>query len=206
MSRANIKSCKICRREGEKLFLKGERCYSGKCSFAKRSYGPGPHGKMSRKHSEYGLRLREKQKARRIYGLTERQFKKYFSLARRQKGMTGENLLIILEKRFDNVIYRLNLASSRKEARLLVTHGHFLINSRRSNIPSAELKTGDKISLKERSKERFKLMVEKMKDKHFPGWLSFDPETLTGQVMTPVLRNMIDTPLEERLIVEHYSR
>lgn len=206
MNRVTKKSCKLCRREGEKLFLKGERCFSTKCAFGRRSYAPGPHGKRPRKLSEYGIRLREKQKARRIYGLSERQFKKYFKIAAQKAGITGENLLILLEKRLDNVIFRLNLADSRVAARQFVGHGHFLVNNRKCNICSRSVKRGDEISIIEKSKEVFKKAVEKIKDRQLPPWLVFNPEKMSGKITAEVSKAMIDTPLDERLIVEHYSR
>jgi small subunit ribosomal protein S4 len=206
VSRVTKKSCKLCRREGEKLFLKGDRCLTAKCSYSKRSYAPGPHGKRPKKFSEYGLRLREKQKARRIYGLNERQFKNYFGLASRRPGITGENLLIMLEKRLDNVIYRLGLAASRAQARELVGHGHFLVNGRTRNVASSRVKVKDQIVVKEKSRGALKSAAEIAKDKQLPPWLTFDPAAWAGSVVSEVTRTMIDTPIDDRLIVEHYSR
>jgi small subunit ribosomal protein S4 len=206
VSRVTKKSCKLCRREGEKLFLKGNRCLTAKCAFSRRSYAPGPHGKRPRKFSEYGLRLREKQSARRIYGLTEQQFKDYFYRAAKKPGVTGENLLIMLEKRLDNVIFRLGLADSRPGARQLVTHRHFQINGRICNIPSYQVKAGDQIMIIEKSRPAFKEVFEKIKEKSLPTWLTFNQDNLTGCVVAEVTREMIDTPIDDRLIVEHYSR
>lgn len=203
--------CKLCRREGEKLFLKGERCLSSKCAFERRPYTPGSHGRRGafrRKVSDYGLQLREKQKARRIYGVMERQFRRYFRMAERQPGMTGVNLLTILERRLDNVVYRLGFADSRAQARQLVSHGHFELNGQKVTIPSMLVKPGDRISVRESSRQLpyFRSVVEKLGQITVPEWISLTPSTLTGQILTSPSREQIDVPLAEQLIVEYYSR
>lgn len=208
MARYKEAVCRLCRREGMKLFLKGDRCYSDKCTLNRRSAVPGQHGQGRRKVSEYGLQLREKQKARRIYGVLERQFRRYFALAERQKGITGENLLRLLERRLDNVVFRLGLASSRPEARILVTHGHFLVNGRRVQIPSYLVKVGDEIQVSEKSKAmaKFKDIAEAIVHRTPPAWLELDKEALKGRVLTLPAREDIDAPIEEHLIVELYSK
>jgi len=201
--------CRQCRREGEKLFLKGDRCYSDKCAVERKNYSPGMHGQGRRqKVSEYGLQLREKQKTRRIYGVLEKQFRNYFDKADRQQGITGENLLILLERRLDNVVYRLGFAASRKEARQLITHGHFTINGKKASIPSMLVKVNDVIQVKEKSKElaKFQEIKEQAAYKTPPEWLSVDVENLTGRVLAYPVREQIDTPVNEQLIVELYSR
>jgi small subunit ribosomal protein S4 len=201
--------CRQCRREGEKLFLKGDRCYSEKCAVERKNYAPGAHGQGRRqKVSEYGLQLREKQKTRRTYGILEKQFHNYFDKADRQAGITGENLLIILERRLDNVVYRLGFAASRKEARQLVNHGHFIINGKKASIASLLVRVGDVIQVKETSKSiaKFQEIKEQAAYKTPPEWLSVDVENLTGQVLAYPLREQIDTPVNEQLIVELYSR
>lgn len=199
----------MCRREAEKLYLKGERCYSEKCSLEKKPYIPGQHGKSRRgKPTEYGLQLREKQKAKRFYGVQERQFRNYFEKADRQAGVTGDNLLTMLERRLDNVVYRMGLGSSRKEARQLVNHGHFLVNGRKVNIPSMLVKVGDTISVREKSKEspKFKELQAQAAYRTPPEWLEINAETLTGRVIAYPKREQIDAPIDEHLIVELYSR
>jgi small subunit ribosomal protein S4 len=201
--------CRYCRGEGEKLFLKGDRCYSEKCAVERKPFGPGAHGQGRRqKPTEYGLQLREKQKTKRTYGLMEKQFRNYFKRAERQKGITGENLLILLERRLDNVVYRLGFASSRKEARQLVNHGHFTINGKKATIPSMMVRVGDIIQVKEKSREsaKFKEIKEQAAYKTPPEWLSVDVENLAGTVLAYPVRNQIDTPVSEQLIVELYSR
>jgi len=201
--------CRLCRREGLKLFLKGDRCYSNKCAIERRSYAPGMHGQnRGKKPSEFGLQLREKQKARRVYGVLERQFRGYFDKATRQKGMTGENLLRLLERRLDNVVYRLGFAASRAEARQMVTHGHITVNGKRVNIPSYLVNVGEVISIKESSRDipRIKEMAEIIKDRTVPAWLSLDVNTLSGTVIKLPAREEIQVPIEEQLIVEKYSR
>ncbi len=200
--------CRLCRREGMKLFLKGEKCFTPKCPFERRSYAPGMHGQLRRKVSDYGIRLREKQRAKRIYGILERQFRKHFEDAERQHGATGENLLRILESRLDNVVFRLGFAESRAQARQLVRHGHFEVNGRKSDIPSYLVKPGDVISVRERSKqlEHFKMLAEALRRKQVPTWLSLDPQTMTGRVLALPRRDEIDAQINENLIVEFYSR
>ncbi len=213
MARYTGPVCKFCRREGEKLFLKGARCMSPKCSFERRSYPPGQHGKDAQfrrgRGSDYSLQLREKQKARRVYGVLERQFRRYFREALRRPGLTGSNLLAILESRLDNVIYRLGWADSRNHARLLVQHGHFLVNGRRTNIPSYLVVPGDVISVREGSRKRayFKELRAYMEDRPAaPEWLQVDPAAMQGTVLRMPERRDIDLPLNEQLIVEYYSR
>jgi small subunit ribosomal protein S4 len=203
--------CKLCRREGEKLFLKGDRCFSPKCAFERRSYPPGLHGRQGqfrRKESDYGMQLREKQKARRLYGVFERQFRRYFREAQRQKGLTGINLLILLERRLDNVIYRLGLASSRAQARQLISHGHFDINGRKTNIPSFLVSAGDVIVVRDKSKKttHFKDLAQIVDASRVPDWLKLDVKNLSGEVVGEPTRDHIDVTLNEQLIVEFYSR
>jgi len=203
--------CKLCRREGEKLFLKGDRCFSPKCAIERRSYPPGVHGRQSqfrRKESDYGLQLREKQKARRLYGVFERQFRRYFREAQRRKGLTGINLLIILEGRLDNVIYRLGFASSRAQARQLISHGHFDINGRKTNIPSYQVSGNDIIAVREKSQklDYFKAIVQNGDGTRVPEWLSLDLKNMTAKVLNEPTREHIDVTLNEQLIVEFYSR
>lgn len=209
MGRYTDAVCRQCRREGEKLFLKGDRCYSEKCSVERKNYPPGAHGQGRRKKvSEYGLQLREKQKTRRTYGILEKQFRNYFSKADRQQGITGENLLILLERRLDNVVYRLGFAASRKEARQLVNHGHITINGKKASIPSMLVRVNDVIQVKEKSKDlaKFQEIKEQAAYKTPPEWLSVDVENLTGRVLAYPVREQIDTPVNEQLIVELYSR
>lgn len=207
MARYTDAVCRLCRREGTKLFLKGDRCYSAKCAVTKRAKQPGQHGQSRRKPSDYGIQLREKQKARRAYGVLETQFRKYFEIAERSKGVTGENLLQLLECRLDNVVYRLGLAISRAQARQLIVHGHFLVNGSKVDIPSYLVSAGDVISVKERSQDYgiFK-DIKDTQAKLVPKWLEFNPETLTGKVVALPKREDIDLTIEEHLIVELYSR
>jgi small subunit ribosomal protein S4 len=203
--------CKLCRREGEKLFLKGDRCFSPKCAFERRSYPPGMHGRQaqfSRKESDFGVQLREKQKVRRLYGVFERQFRRYFHMAQRQKGMTGENMLVLLESRLDNVVYRLGLASSRAHARQLISHGHFDINGRKTNVPSYLTAVGDTIVVRDHSKKMtyFKDLAKEIDDSRIPTWLSLDSKNLSGRIVELPTRDQIDVALNEQLIVEFYSR
>lgn len=200
--------CKLCRREGMKLFLKGERCLSDKCAFERRSYGPGQHGQRQRKQSEYGVRLREKQKVKRLYGLLEKQFRNYYHRAARQKGITGENLLRLLERRLDNVVYRLGLAHSRKQARQLVRHNHLLVNGRRVNIPSYIVDKGDKVAVKEKSRrlEAFLTALERVDARGVPAWLEIDREQARGVVLSLPAREDIDQDIQEQLIIELYSK
>ncbi len=208
MARYTGPVCKMCRREGVKLFLKGDRCLSDKCSFNRRSYAPGQHGKSRRKFSEYGLQLREKQKLRRIYGILEAQMVRYFELAERKRGITGEVLLQLLETRLDNVVYRLNLAGSRREARQLVRHGYFRVNGKKVNIPSYQLKTGDVIQLKEGASDSLliKGILEANNGQNIPEWLELDTNVWTARVNSIPSREQIDIPIQEHLIVELYSR
>jgi small subunit ribosomal protein S4 len=205
-------ACKLCRREGEKLFLKGERCFTPKCAFDKRGFAPGQHGRTTQGRSEresvYGHQLRAKQKARRVYGTFERQFRRYYNVALRRRGLTGLNLLQILESRLDNVIFRLGYASNRAEARLLVTHGHFMVNGRRTDIPSMLIKPGDEIVVRDGSKSTtyFKGLSAEAETRTLPAWLSRDLKTLSGTVLRLPERSEIDGNLTEQLIVEYYSR
>ena len=208
MARYTGASCRLCRREGQKLFLKGERCYSDKCAIARRQYAPGQHGQNRKKVSEYGLQLREKQKAKRYYGVLESQFAKYFEMADRKAGVTGESLLAILESRFDNIIYRLGFADSRKEARQLVLHNHFTVNGKKANIPSMLLKAGDVIAVSEGSKtnEKIKAIIEANSARPVPKWLDSDRNTMTGRYVELPKREDIDLEIAEHLIVELYSK
>lgn len=200
--------CRLCRREGLKLYLKGDRCFTPKCAIERRAYPPGQHGQGRKKVSEYGLQLREKQKARRIYGILENQFRRYFEKAERQPGVTGENLLRLLERRLDNVIYRLGLGSSRSEARQLVRHGHFMVNGRKVNIPSYLIRVGDVITVREKSKEspRIKELLERAGDRTPPSWLELEAEQARASVVDLPSRDQIDATVQEHLIVELYSR
>ncbi|MHB1653504.1 MAG: 30S ribosomal protein S4 [Desulfitobacteriaceae bacterium] len=209
MARYTGPVCRLCRREGMKLFLKGDRCYSGKCAIDRRAYAPGQHGQSrGKKPTEYGIQLREKQKARRIYGVMEGQFRRYFDEANRQKGMTGENLLRLLERRLDNVAFRLGFASSRPEARQLVRHGHFTVNGKRVDIPSYLIRVGEVIAVQENSKNspRIKEILQSMGAKSSPGWLSLDANAAAGTVTALPTREDIQLPIQEHLIVEKYSR
>ncbi|WKY45439.1 30S ribosomal protein S4 [Eubacteriaceae bacterium ES2] len=209
MSRNIEASCRQCRREGAKLYLKGERCYStNKCAFERRPTPPGQHGKRRTKLSEYGQQLREKQKAKRIYGVLEKQFRDYFEIAAKQKGITGHNLLIHLESRLDNVVYRLGMATSRKEARQLVDHEHFMVNGKKVNIPSYILKEGDIIEVRQKSKksQKFKDIVETTENRMVAPWLSSDLENLSGKVTGRPAVEDLDVEIAEHLIVELYSK
>lgn len=207
MARYTGPVCRLCRREGTKLYLKGDRCYTDKCAINRRNYAPGQHGQGRKKITNHGMQLREKQKVRRYYGVLEGQFEKYFVMADTMSGITGENLLKILELRFDNIVFRLGLASSRAEARQLVVHGHFTLNGRKADIPSMILKTGDIIQVKEKSRSsiKFKDLVENHKNTA-PQWLEIDSENYTGKVVSEPAREDIELPIEERLIVEWYSK
>lgn len=208
MARYTGAVCKLCRREGKKLFLKGDRCYTGKCAFERRSYAPGQHGQNRSKNSEYGLQLRAKQQARRYYGIQEGQFHKYFLMAERKAGVTGENLLRICESRLDNVVYTLGWASSRAEARQLVTHAHFEVNGKKVDIPSYLLKAGDVVSIKQKSKDsvKFKAVLEANASRPVPAWLDLNAEALSAKVVALPEREQIEVPVEEHLIVEFYSK
>jgi small subunit ribosomal protein S4 len=208
MARYTKALCKLCRREGRKLFLKGDRCYTQKCAFEKRSYAPGHRGNIKPKVSEFGIRLREKQVMRRIYGLSEKQFRSYFEKASKSQAITGEKLIELLERRLDNVIFRMGMASSRQQARLLVRHGHVLVNGRKVDIPSYQVKEGSLLasSAKENSRKIFKKNLEGKADAVLPGWLTFNPEALEGKILKLPTRDQVDLQVEENLIVEHYSR
>ena len=207
MARYTGAVCKLCRREGKKLFLKGERCYTGKCAIERRAYAPGQHGQSRKKTSEYGLQLRAKQQARRYYGINESQFHKYFLMAERKQGMTGENLLRICESRLDNVVYLLGWANSRAEARQLVLHNHYLVNGKKVNIPSYLVDVNDEITIREKSAEAdyFKAMREGT-GKVLPSWLTIDASQLKATVDAMPKREDIDLTIQENLIVELYSR
>jgi small subunit ribosomal protein S4 len=206
MARYTDAACRLCRRESQKLFLKGERCYSAKCALERRNYPPGQHGQGRKKVSDYGLQLREKQKAKRFYGLLEKQFHNTFLKASKRKGITGENLLIMLETRFDNVVFRMGFASSRKEARQLVNHGHFTVDGKKVDIPSFEVKPGSKIAVKARSHQSSKFKEIKDMQIIVPPWISVDVDKLEGTVLALPSREDIDTPIAEHLIVELYSK
>jgi len=208
MARYTDPVCRICRREGTKLFLKGTRCYSKKCSFERRAAPPGQHGVRRRKVGDYGMQLREKQKIRRIYSVLERQFQGYFEAASSTPGVTGENLLRMLELRLDNVVYRMGFAASRAEARQMVGHAHFAVNSRVVSIPSLQVKPGDRIEVREthRSREPFKEAADLIKSRQIPEWLSVDAGKLAGSVLTAPRRDQMPLDLNEQLVVEYYSR
>jgi small subunit ribosomal protein S4 len=200
--------CKLCRREAAKLFLKGDRCYSDKCSYEKRPYPPGQHGQNRVKFSEYGLRLREKQKLRRVYGVLEAQFRRCFARADAAKGVTGENLLFLLERRLDNVVYRLGFASTRREARQLVLHGHVQVNRKRAGVPSMPVKPGDVVSIREKSREiaRIKDALGTVERRQVGSWLDLDRAAFEGTVKTLPTREDVGFDIKEQFIVEFYSR
>ena len=211
MARYTGPVCRLCRREGAKLYLKGDKCYGDKCAFSKRAYAPGQHGQGRKKVSEYGLQLREKQKARRIYGILEGQFRKYFERAERTKGITGENLLVLLERRLDNAVFRMGFAASRNQARQLVRHGLMTVNGRRVNIPSFQVRVGDVVAVHETSMESpiIKMMIETYGSKTVPAWVedvTVTPEAVSAKVARFPSREEIDCPIVEHLIVELYSR
>lgn len=208
MARYTGAVCKLCRREGSKLYLKGDRCYTDKCAVARRTYAPGQHGQSKKKLSGYGVQLREKQKVRRIYGILEKQFRSYFVEAERLKGVTGENLLRLLELRLDNVAYRMGFGESRAQARQLVRHGHFTVNGKKVNIPSFQVKLNDLVAVKAGSKnsEAFKALAENAAGRTAPQWLSVNAEMMEARVIALPVREDIDIPIEEHLIVELYSR
>jgi len=206
MARYTGATCRLCRREGMKLFLKGDRCFTDKCAFVRRSYAPGQHGAAKKKMSNYGTQLREKQKAKRIYGVLESQFRSTYEKADRMKGVTGENLLKLLEMRLDNVVYRIGYGASRNEARQLVTHGHFLVNGKKLDIPSYKVSVNDVVTVCEKSRatEKFKAFAEN--PKALPKWLSANTEKFEGTVVSEPAREDIDVPVNETLIVELYSK
>ena len=208
MARYTESVCRICRREGAKLYLKGSRCYSTKCAFERRPSPPGQHGVRRRKVGDYGLQLREKQKVRRVYGVLEKQFRNYFVEASRHSGVTGEYLLRSLEQRMDNVVYRLGFAPSRAAARQMVAHGHFAVNGVPTNIPSYSLKIGDKVEVRQSHRERelFKVVKETIKSHQAPDWLSLDAANLAGSVIAMPRRDQMPLDFNEQLVVEYYSR
>ena len=201
-------ACRQCRREGVKLFGKGERCHTDKCALNRRTGVPGQHGAARKKIGEYGKQLREKQKAKRYYGIPEKQFRTYFKKADKKEGMTGENLLTLIERRLDNVVFRMGMGESRRDARQLVVHGHFLVNGKKADIPSIILKEGDVVSVKETSKKsaKFKSLVENIDNRTAPAWIEVDKENLTAKVVALPKREDIEFPFEEHLIVELYSK
>ena len=208
MARYTGPACKLCRREGKKLFLEGDRCYTGKCALERRSYAPGQHGQNRKKTSEYGLQLRAKQSARRYYGVSEGQFHKYFLMAERKEGVTGTNLLQLCESRLDNIVYTAGFASSRAQARQLVNHAHFTVNGTKVDIPSHLVKAGDVIAVKDTSKstDEFKTLVESNASRTIPKWIDADAQAMTAKVVALPEREEIATPVEEHLIVEFYSK
>jgi small subunit ribosomal protein S4 len=208
MARYTDSVCRLCRREGSKLFLKGSRCYTKKCAFERRPTPPGQHGVRRRKMGDYGIQLREKQKVRRVYRVLEKQFKNYFETAASKPGVTGENLLRLLELRLDNAVFRMGFARSRDEARQLVGHGHFAVNGRPTNIPSYQLKPGDRIEVREshRDREPFKLAKETLRSHQTPEWLTVDPVRLAGSIASAPRRDQMPMELNEQLVVEYYSR
>jgi small subunit ribosomal protein S4 len=208
MARYTGSVCRLCRREGAKLFLKGARCYTKKCSFEKRATPPGQHGVRRRKMGDFGIQLREKQKVRRVYGVLERQFRGYFDVAELRTGVTGEALLQMLERRLDNVVYRLGFAPSRAAARQLVSHGHFAVNGRPTNAPSYQLRAGDRVEVREsrRDREPFKVAKETLRSHQPPEWLSLDEASLAGTVLAIPRRDQMPLDLNEQLVVEYYSR
>ena len=208
MARYTGPACKLCRREGKKLYLKGERCTSGKCALDRRSTAPGQHGAAKKKMGEYGVQLREKQSTRRYYGVLEKQFKNYYEEAARKEGMTGENLLILLERRLDNVVFRMGLAESHRDARQLVLHAHFTLNGKKVNIPSILVKPGDVVSVKESSRDSAKIkgLAEALESKTAPKWLDVDKTNLQAKVVSFPAREDIDFDFNEQLIVELYSK
>ena len=208
MARYTGSVCRFCRRENQKLFLKGDRCFTEKCSFERRAYPPGQHGQGRIKFSEYGLQLREKQKVRRMYGLLEKQFRNLFAKADRLRGITGENFLGMLERRLDNVVYRAGFANSRSEARQLVRHGHFIVNGKRIDIPSLQVSKGDVVAIREKSHNltQVKAAMEAAKRREIPQWLEVSPSAFTATVRDLPARDDVTAPIEERLIVELYSK
>jgi small subunit ribosomal protein S4 len=208
LARYRESACRLCRREGLKLFLKGDRCYSEKCAFERRSYAPGEHGQIRKKHSDYGVQLRAKQKLKRMYGLLEKQFRGYFEKADRQKGITGTNLLLFLERRLDNMVFRMGFANSRNEARQLVRHNHFLVSGKPVNIPSFLVKIGDDIQVREGSRkvERILEAVETVARRGVPPWLELDKENFKGTVKVLPVRDELTMPVQEQLVVELYSK
>jgi small subunit ribosomal protein S4 len=199
-------SCRLCRREGIKLFLKGERCYTEKCAMEKRNYPPGQHVDTKSKFQEYGQRLREKQKLRKTYGLSEKQFRRFFTMAERKEGITGTNFLILLERRVDNMVYRLGFATSRREARQLVSHNHVTVNSKKVNSPSYIVKAGDEISVRHKELPSVQNALESVVRRGLPSWIELDKENMKGIIKLLPTREDITMPIKEQLIVEYYSR
>ncbi len=208
MARYRESLCRLCRSEGLKLFLKGDRCYSDKCAFERKGYVPGEHGQLRRKRTDYGVQLREKQKLKRMYGLLEKQFRGYFEKADRQKGITGTNLLIFLERRLDNMVYRLGLATSRNEARQLIKHNHFLVNGKKMNIPSYLVKVGEEIQVKEKSRKVGRIVeaIETVARRGIPEWLELDKDNFAGVVKRFPTREELTMPMQEQFVVELYSK
>lgn len=208
MARNTASVCRMCRREGMKLFLKGERCFTDKCAIERRNYPPGQHGQGRHKFSEYSIQLREKQKVKRIYGVLERQFRRYFQMAERGKGVTGEALLVLLERRFDNTVYRMGFSNSRSEARQLIRHGHFAVNGRKVTIPSFLVKQGDKVEVREKSRKVVRIVesLELSQRRGVPDWLEMDREAFAGMVKAYPERADLTMPINETLIVELYSK
>ncbi len=208
MARYRESTCRLCRREGLKLFLKGDRCYSEKCAFERRGYAPGEHGQMRKKHSDYGVQLRAKQKLKRMYGLLEKQFRGYFEKADRQKGITGTNLLLFLERRLDNMVFRMGFANSRTEARQLVRHNHFMVSGKSVNIPSYLVKVGDEIQVREGSRkvERILDAMESVARRGVPQWLELDKDNYKGILKVLPTREELTMPVQEQLVVELYSK
>ena len=208
MARYTGSACRICRRENMKLFLKGDRCYADKCSFERRSYPPGQHGQRRGKLSDYGIQLREKQKVKKTYGLMEKQFRAYFEKAERQKGITGSNLLVLLERRLDNITYRLGFSSSRNQARQMVRHNHFMVNGRKVNIPSYQIKVNDVITVREKCRKSPNILesMETVARRGVPEWLELDKDNFTGTIRAFPTREDLTMPIQEQLIVELYSK
>jgi small subunit ribosomal protein S4 len=208
LARYRGSACRLCRGEGIKLFLKGDRCYSDKCAFERRGYAPGEHGQMRRKKSDYGIQLREKQKLKRMFGLLEKQFKGYFEKGDRQKGVSGTNLLLLLEKRLDNMIYRIGFANSRNEARQLVRHSHFLVNGNKVNIPSYQVKVGDEIQVREKSRKIGSILeaMDTVARRGIPQWIEFDKDGFKGTLKALPSREELAMPVQEQLVVEFYSK
>lgn len=208
MARYTNSVCRLCRREGLKLFLKGERCYTDKCAIERRNYPPGQHGQARSKFSEYAVQLREKQKVKRMYGLLEGQFRRYFELAERSRGITGENLLLLLEQRLDNMIYRMGFATSRAEARQFVRHGHFLVDGKKVDIPSYQLKPGQQVSVRERSRSVSRIVeaLEQAERRGIPDWLEVEKDAFSARVKALPSRADLTMPINEKLVVELYSK
>lgn len=208
MARYREALCRLCRRESEKLFLKGDRCLTDKCAVERRKYGPGQHGQRRKKLSDYALQLREKQKAKETYGVLEKQFRKYYHIADKKKGVTGSNLIQLLERRLDNIVYRLGLASNRRQARQLVLHGHVTLNDKRVNIPSCMIRIGDVVGLKDASKKLAVIEenISKIEHRGLPSWVEMDAANLKGKVLHYPSRDEIEIPVQEQLIIELYSK